>query len=430
MPVIRVPYETAEESGVFLELNIPEKNFLASFVPNEPSGISDLEKALLEAVETPIGGTKFSDLIQTGLKVTFVTENQFRAAPAYKLLPPLVKKAKELGAKVAVAIGNGKVPPLSPEEIREKLSPEVIDMGVSVVCNDASHPEQYAFLGNTSAGTPLWVLKAVAEADVVITISTTQATLWGYGGSGMILPAVSGNDTIETNHVMALAPDCVPGNNENRMQLDKYEALHRVGVAMGINVVVANNWDIIYLNAGDPVQSHREAVKFYEGVYKFDISGLPEKADIVITGSSAPTDHLLFHTGWAVVNCLPIAKEGASIILTSPCPGYHGWPGFALMDLMKDFMPPSQGNVEKAMLAFYKREKELWAGCIWYPIYKAMLTREIEFVTKAENLEMGTDIGLKVSTSLDESFKKAMEKHGPNAKVAFVPYGRYSVLAD
>jgi hypothetical protein len=82
------------------------------------------------------------------------------------------------------------------------------------------------------------------------------------------------------------------------------------------------------------------------------------------------------------------------------------------------------------MLAFYKREKELWAGCIWYPIYKAMLTREIEFVTKAENLEMGTDIGLKVSTSLDESFKKAMEKHGPNAKVAFVPYGRYSVLAD
>ena len=72
----------------------------------------------------------------------------------------------------------------------------------------------------------------------------------------MIIPAVSGNETIEINHVMSLAPDCLPGNNYCRMQQDKYEALDMVGVDVGINVVVANNWDIIYVNAGDPVESH------------------------------------------------------------------------------------------------------------------------------------------------------------------------------
>ena len=49
---------------------------------------------------------------------------------------------------------------------------------------------------------------------------------------GMIIPAVSSNATIETNHVMSLAPDCVPGNNACRMQLDKYEALKIAGVDM------------------------------------------------------------------------------------------------------------------------------------------------------------------------------------------------------
>ena len=56
----------------------------------------------------------------------------------------------------------------------------------------------------------------------------------------MIIPAVSGNETIEINHVMSLAPDCIPGNNDCRMQEDKYEALEITGIDLGINVIVDN----------------------------------------------------------------------------------------------------------------------------------------------------------------------------------------------
>ncbi len=138
----------------------------------------------------------------------------------------------------------------------------------------------------------------------------------------MILPGVSGNETIETNHIMGLAPDCKPGNNDCKMQQDKYQILEMVGVDMGINIIISNTWDVIYVNAGEPVTSHKKAVEFYDKIYKFDISDLKEKADIVITGSSSPTNHLFFHTGWAIVNCVPLAKEGATIIQATPCPGY------------------------------------------------------------------------------------------------------------
>jgi len=427
MPIIQVPFEKSDETGASLSINIPDHNLAGKFIPEEPKGIADTETALLEAVESPVAGKQFSELVGPGVKVTFVTENQFRSAPANKLLIPLLKRALDAGAEVSVAIGCGSLPPLSGEEIENKLGRSVVETEVPIECNDVHQPENYTFVGITSAGVPLWVLNSVAKADVVITISTTQAALWGYGGSGMIIPAVSGNETIEMNHVMSLAPDCVPGNNECKMQLDKYEALRMVGVDMGINVIVANNWNTIFINAGEPEISHKGAIEYYEKLYKFDVRRY-EKFDIVLVGSTAPTDHLFFHSGWAIVNCAPIVKDGGTIIFCSPCPGYYDWPGFALTDLMKDFMPPTPENHEKVLKSFYKKERELSAGCVWYPIFRTMLNKDVQIVTLPGNVEMARNAGLNVEVSLEEAMTKAMTKHGENARVAFVPFGRYTIF--
>ncbi len=426
---LRVPYETAEDRGVCLELEVDRKNLVASFVPEEQPALPDLQRAAAEAVENPIGTRKLSELLEGARKVTIITENQFRQAPAREILPTLIEKARKAGAAVSIVIGCGKVPALSAEEIAEKLGPDIAESGAEILCNDVSQPDSYVFKGITSAGTPLWIHRKVAEADVILTISTTQATLWGYGGSGMIIPAVSNNETIEINHVMSLAPDCVPGNNECRMQLDKYEAARLAGISMGINVIVNNRFEVTYVNAGDFVAAHEEAVRVYDGVYRFDASALKDdKADIVIAGSSAPTDHLFFHTGWVNVNCKPIVKKGGTVILATPCPGYGAWPGFALMDLVKDFMPPTPENNEKALKAFYAHSRELWAGCIWYKIYAGMLHADYYIVTRPENLEMARGFGFTVFDSVEEAYSAALARHGADARVAFVPFGRYSVL--
>jgi hypothetical protein len=98
------------------------------------------------------------------------------------------------------------------------------------------------------------------------------------------------------------------------------------------------------------------------------------------------------------------------------------------MDLLSDLMPPSPESHEKAMRAIFNREKELWAGCIWYPIFRTTLSRDVQIVTRAENMELAQGAGLNVETSLDEAVKKALAKHGSDAKVAFVPFGRYTVF--
>lgn len=427
MAKFAIPYESTETTGAVLNISVPDKNVWKDFSVKEPAPLKDLAASVMQAVENPFDGKKFSELVGPGKKVVFVTENQFRQAPAEKILPPLVARAKELGAEVSVVIANGKVPPLSEAEIRLRVGAAIVDAGIPVVCNDAANPDKYRFLGITSTGIPLWVLKSVVDADVSITLSTTQATLWGYGGSGMAIPGVAGNETVEMNHIMSLAPDCVPGNNDCKMQLDKYQALKLAKISMGINIIVSNAFEVTYINAGTPVDSHKEAIKEYDKYYRFDARGIGQ-ADIAIMGTTAPTDHLFFHTGWACVNVSPIVKKGGTMIHASPCPGYGDWPGFALMDLMKEFMPATPENRERAIRAFYSHDRELWAGCIWYPVYNAMVERTLDIVTLEENIAMAKDIGLNVFTDLQATVDAALKKHGPDAKVAIVPFARYSVF--
>ena len=426
---LKIPYETTDDRGKFLDLKVDGRNLVRSFTPTELPPLADLMGDVKKAVENPIGGKKLSELLAGARKVAIITENQFRAAPTTQIVPWLLAEIRKAGATPVILIGCGKMAVLAPEAIEKKFGREVVASGVEIYCNDVKQRENYVYKGTTSFGVAVWVHRKVAEADVILTISTTQATLWGYGGSGMIIPAVAGNDTIEYNHVMSLAPDCMPGNNDCRMQQDKYEAARIAGVSMGINMLVNNALQTTYVNAGDFVLAHQEAVRNYDRIYRFDAAEFRDcKADIAIAGCSAPTGDLFTHTCWAVVNCLPIVKKGGTIIFTTPCHGYRTWPGFALMDFMKPFLPAGAANRERALKSFYDQSNGLWTGCVWYKLYEAMLHADVRVVTLPQNHELARDIGFNVYECVDKAYQDALGLHGTDARVAFVPYGRYTVL--
>ena len=83
------------------------------------------------------------------------------------------------------------------------------------------------------------------------------------------------------------------------------------------------------------------------------------------------------------------------------------------MDLMKPYMPPTPENYQQVLRDIHARTIQMWAGCIWVPIYEVMTRKHLTLVTLEENLEMAADIGIDATTSLDEAFAAAMERHGP-----------------
>jgi nickel-dependent lactate racemase len=451
MARLKIPYESLDPltigsaddpSKVYreeLELEIPDPNLLAAIYPEEPAPVPNATQAAHEALADPVSGPPFASLIDGGRSVAIVIDNQFRPTPVSKLLPAVFDALEEAGVTDACVItGNGKVFPLSESDIEKKIGRENLNRmernGIGLFQNEPRNEAAYTYLGVTSRGTPVWIHNEVAKRDVIIAIGQAQANHWGYGGGGkLIMPGVSSDETIESNHCnFTMSPQTHYGALAGPMRSDIDEVASMAGLDYTLNVLLDTRGRVLEIVGGAHPQAHRVAIEKFNQIYAYE-NPVTEmgQADIAICGVFAPTDHLFFHTGWGCMSADFVVRDGGTIIYTSPSPGVHtevgDFPGLALMDLMKPYMPPTAENYQRVLRDIHHRKIQMWAGCIWVPIYEVMTRKHLTLVTLEENLEMAADIGIDATTSLDQAFAAGLERHGPEAKVIVLPYARYQL---
>jgi len=447
MPAFRIPYESldpltigasGDETKVTrdeLEIEIPDGNLLGAVYPDEPQPVGDATAAAREALESPVSGPRFSDLVGSAEKVAIVIDNQFRPTPQSKLLPPVLDTVEQAGKPAVVVCANGKVFPMSDSDIEQKIGRENLDrmerLGIEFHQNEPRNADAYTYVGVSSRGTPVWLHKEVAACDVKITIGHAQANHWGAGGGGkLILPGVVSDETIESNHCAFVpSPQTHYGAYAGPMRSDIDEVATMCGLQCTMNVLLDTRGRVVECIFGEHPSAHRRAIERFNEIYAYEHPG--ERADIAICGVFAPTDHLFFHTGWGCMSADFVVKDGGTLIYCSPSPGVStavgDFPGLALMDLMQPYMPPSAANYEQVLRDIHGRKIQMWAGCIWVPIYEVMTRKHLTLVTLEENLAMAGEIGIDATTSLDEAFAQAMQRHGPDAKVLVLPYARYQL---
>jgi nickel-dependent lactate racemase len=421
-----------------LELEIPEANLLAAIYPDEPAPVGDATAAARSALESPVSGPRLSELIAPAAKVCVIIDNQFRPTPQSKLLPPVLDAIEASGKPAVIVCANGKVFPMSDSDIDQKIGKDNLArmerLGISFHQNDPRNADEYVYVGVSSRGTPVWLHKEVAACDVKITIGQAQSNHWGAGGGGkLILPGVVSDETIESNHCAFVpSPQTHYGAYAGPMRSDIDEVATMCGLSATMNVVLDTHGRVVECLFGSHPGAHRKAIERFNEIYAYEHPGT--QADIAICGVFAPTDHLFFHTGWGCMSADFVVKDGGTIIYCSPSPGVStaigDFPGLALMDLMKPYMPPTPENYQSVLKDIHARAIQMWAGCIWVPIYEVMTRKHLELVTLEENLELAADIGLSATTSLDGAFAAALERHGPDAKVIVLPYARYQLPAN
>jgi nickel-dependent lactate racemase len=444
----RIPYESLDpltigsaddESKVYrdeLELEVADANLLAAIYPDEPDFLPDATAAAAAALESPVDGPRFSELIAGGKSVAVVIDNQFRPTPQSKLLPAVLDALEAAETTDACVIcANGKVFPMSESDIEMKIGKDNLArmerLRIPFFQNEPRNAEAYTYVGVSSRGTPVWLHKEVAKRDVKITIGQAQANHWGAGGGGkLILPGVVSDETIESNHCNFVpSPATHYGAYAGPMRSDIDEVAAMCGLDATLNVVLDTHGRVVFVNFGAHPTSHRQAIAFFNSVYAYEHD--KGQADIAICGVFAPTDHLFFHTGWGCMSADFVLKDGGTLIYCSPSPGVHtevgDFPGLALMDLMKPYMPPTTENYERILRDIHARQIQMWAGCIWVPIYEVMTRKHLKMVTLEENLELAADIGIDATTSLDDAFAEALARHGDGAKVIVLPFARYQL---
>jgi nickel-dependent lactate racemase len=447
MPKLTIPYESLDpltigasddESKVYreeLELEVLDANLLAAVYPREPDPVPNATEAARAALEAPVSGPRFSELLASATRVAVIIDNQFRPTPASKLLPPVLDAIEAAGKEAVVACANGKVFPMSESDIEQKLGRDNLArmerLGISFHQNEPRNEDAYTYVGVSSRGTPVWILSEVAGCDLKISIGQAQANHWGAGGGGkLILPGVCSDETIESNHCAFVpSPQTHYGAYAGPMRSDIDEVATMCGLSCTMNVVLDTRGRVIECMFGSHPEAHRAAIERFNEIYAYEHPG--RQADIAVCGVFAPTDHLFFHTGWGCMSADFVLEDGGTLIYCSPSPGVStavgDFPGLALMDLMKPYMPATAENYQQVLKDIHARKIQMWAGCIWVPIYEVMTRKHLKLVTREDNLEMAADIGIDATTSLDEAFAEALERHGPDAKTIVLPFARYQL---
>ena len=442
-----IPYESldpltigasGDDEKVFretLELEIPQANLLAAIYPDEPEPVANATDAARVALESPIAGPRFSEILAGKRRVAIVIDNQFRPTPQSRLLPPVFDAVEAAGLEAVVVCANGKVFPMSESDIEQKIGRQNLERmerhGIDFFQNEPRNPEMYEYVGVSSRGTPVWLHKEVAKCDVTLTIGQAQSNHWGAGGGGkLICPGVVSDETIESNHCAFVpSPQTHYGAYAGPMRSDIDEVATMCDLDVTMNAILDTRGRVVEVIYGSHPQAHRHAIERFNAIYTYEHPG--EQADIAVCGVFAPTDHLFFHTGWGCMSADFVLRDGGTIIYASPSPGVStavgDFPGLALMDLMKPYMPATPENYQRVLKDIHAREIQMWAGCIWVPIYEVMTRKHLKLVTLEENLELAADIGMDATTSLDEAFAEAMERHGSDAKVLVLPYARYQL---
>lgn len=315
--------------GKPIEFNVPASwTVIGVGEPKQAPPLPDLRTAIQRALDHPVGAPSISRLAATAQKAVVICDDQTRPTPAYQLLPGILDRLNSAGIpdpRVTVVVGRGTHRPPTDAEVKIKVGQEVLDR-VAVEVHDPDDKQALTYLGDSSRGTPIWINRTVADADLTIGVGNVAPHYFaGYGGGGkIILPGIAGRETIVRNHVLIRDPNTVQGKlEENIVYTDMREVARKAGLTLKVDVVLNMANEVTNISVGEVGAAHKQGIAMFNAIYGFKP---PRPADVTIT-CGYPLETNLIQSNKAVMSADLVTKPGGIILLVSACsdgPG-HGF---------------------------------------------------------------------------------------------------------
>ena len=411
-----VPYGKTEVCA-----RIPTRNYLGSIEPKEKEGVKDPKAEVARALSEPIGSKRLSELVKPGNKIAIVVNDHTRSTPTYLIVPPLLEelnKAGILDPDVTIIFGCGTHRAPKPEEQKAILGEEVLQR-IKTVSHDCK-AKDVVYLSRTKTHVnKIYVNKVFAEADFRILTNNIELHYYaGYGGGRKsVLPAVSGEETIQHNHAMILNPKARTGVLEgNPVHEDMVEAARLARADFILNVVTNGRNEIVKAFAGDMEQAFYEGVKLVDEMYKVPIE---RRADIVIVSSGGhPHDINLYQAHKGVENAQDAVKRGGVIIWVAECPDGHGDELF--YEWMVKFKDPKELEAE------VKRHFRLGGHKAYY-LARTLQRVQIVLVSTLPDYYAVGAFRLRTARALNDALRDAFDLVGKDARIWVMPHGNITL---
>lgn len=249
-----------------------------------------------------------------------------RPVPNQLFLRPVIESLHAGGiplANITVLVATGLHRPNLGDELDELLGDPWVLEHVPVINHDALDDDQHVDLGRTATrGTPVKIDRRFALADLRIATGLVEPHFMaGYsGGRKVIAPGLAHADTIRTFHNHAFMSNPAASNcnlTGNPLHEEQLEILKRLGGALAINTVIDEHRRLSFVNFGEILASHAEAVRFIESYCRVPVESC---FDTVITSSAGyPLDKTYYQTVKGMVGASGILAEGGELFIASEC---------------------------------------------------------------------------------------------------------------
>ncbi len=257
-----------------------------------------------------------------------------RPVPNGLFLRPLIERLMAAGVpagRITVLVATGLHRPNEGDELAAVVAdPWVLDT-VTVANHFARDDAMHSDLGCTSRGTVVKIDRRFVEADLRIATGLVEPHFMaGYsGGRKLIAPGVAGAETITTfhNHSFMAHPraaNCVLDGNP--LHEEQLEIVKMVGGALALNTVIDDQRRLAFVNFGEIVASHLEAVAFVRRYAEVEV---PVSFRTVVTSAAGfPLDKTYYQTVKGMVGALGILAPGGDLIIASECSEGLGSPEY------------------------------------------------------------------------------------------------------
>jgi lactate racemase len=384
--------------------------------------------AVEQTLAAPVGCPPLRELARRARSACILICDITRPAPNGLFLPPMIRALLEGGlsrAGITILVATGLHRPNEDQELAELVGdPWVLDT-VKVENHFASVDADHVLLGRTPArGTVVRLDRRLVEADLKIATGLVEPHFmagWS-GGRKVIAPGVAHAETITTFHNAAFmahprAANCVlEGNPLHEEQL---AIVRMLGGALALNCVIDDERRLAFVNFGEVVRSHAQAVEFARRYAQVSVR---RRFHTVVTSAAGhPLDKTYYQTVKGMVGPLDILEPGGDLIVASACSEGMGSAHYVqaqrrLIALGADGFAASIDGKPHADIDEWQTQMQL----------KPMRVGRVRLYTDGLDEDGAALTGVERVADLDAAVAESMARHR-DPHVAFVPEGPYVV---
>ena len=407
-----------------LDVEVPEKNLARVLSRDAGRPLSDPSEAVQQSLSKTRGGPPLAMLAERARTACIAVCDITRPAPNKVVLPPMLRTLEQHGippGNITILIATGLHRPSTPEELELILGRSILQR-YTLAQHHARTLDEHLHLGETSRKTPVYVDKRYCEADLKITVGFVEPHLMaGFsGGRKMIAPGCAGEETIKALHSPLFLDDpwCCEGSlDHNPLHHELLEIARLAGHDFITDVCLDAERRITGVFSGDPREAHTAGVT---AVRSFVRATIERPADIVITTSAGfPLDLTYYQAIKGMTAAMPVVKKGGTLILAAECSEGLGSDSFTRMatafssaDSFQDWIHQHPVEIDQWQL---------------HECAKAAGHADVVLVSRGIKEEEKKGLFIKSAESVEEAIQMALQKSGPEATLAVIPRGPYTL---